>query len=137
MTRVRPPTAPKRKKKDGPRKTPGPKTKFSPSRVAFLTSHLNAYFACSVRKRYQGFWHDVLPQYWRKFPWHIPLNVEPTDDNLDVVEDDSPAGRTRKQDTIQIVTKVCLYSIVYRIHQLIHCRASRPGSVANFPRVLA
>lgn len=87
-------------------KTRGPKTKFSPSRMAFLTGHLPAYFACAVRKRYKNFWNDILPQYWRKFPWYIPVNVEPSDDNIHVVEDDSPEGLAQKQSAIESITKV-------------------------------
>jgi hypothetical protein len=60
-----------------PKQKPGNKGDFRGMREDFLVSKLPEYFAKSKEGKTRKFWPELMAEYWRMFPWRLPLNVDP------------------------------------------------------------
>lgn len=72
----------KKKKSPGTIVLPPLKRKWAKgSRLAFLTSHLDAYKTCLRRKRDRSSLSElndtIVREYFRRFDWRLPVDVEP------------------------------------------------------------
>ncbi|KAF7795563.1 hypothetical protein EIP86_006725 [Pleurotus ostreatoroseus] len=76
------------RKKTGGRR--GNKGNFHGQRLAFLEQHLPQYYAAATRKHYTPFWDKLFADYWAAFPWHLPNNVEPNEENMICTEPETP-----------------------------------------------
>ncbi|KAJ7449741.1 hypothetical protein B0H11DRAFT_1928524 [Mycena galericulata] len=72
-------TKPKKKETDGPRKKRGTPSDFQGKRLEFLKKHIPDYVEASKNRETRKFWPPFFFDYWRAFPWRIPLNEEPPD----------------------------------------------------------
>jgi hypothetical protein len=82
-------TARKQKKAPGdPPKKRGQPSDFKGARLEFLTEHIPEYIDYSTNKRDKDgkkigtreFYDTFFPRYWRKFPWRLGLEEEPSDE---------------------------------------------------------
>jgi hypothetical protein len=62
---------------DEPPKKRGNPSQFSASRLEFLQDRIPEYLRHSKKKTTDEFWADLMHDYWRKFPWRVPLLEEP------------------------------------------------------------
>jgi hypothetical protein len=60
-----------------PKKKPGNKGDFHGMREDFLLSKVPEYFARSKEGKTRQFWPELMAEYWRMFPWRLPLDVDP------------------------------------------------------------
>ncbi|KAJ7206094.1 hypothetical protein GGX14DRAFT_568555 [Mycena pura] len=76
---------------DTPQKKRGQPSDFAGQRLAFLTSKIAEYVVASKKKGtklaktegLRAFWPKLFDEYWARFPWDLPLTVEPDGATLD------------------------------------------------------
>ncbi|KAF7795851.1 hypothetical protein EIP86_007018 [Pleurotus ostreatoroseus] len=84
--------ASKKKKTGAPR---GRKSNFKDSRHELLKSLLPKYFAAVKSKKVAQFWTVLNRDYWKAFPWNLPLDTEPTEDTV-YIEPTTPEQKAEK-----------------------------------------
>ncbi|KAJ3019455.1 hypothetical protein NUW54_g75 [Trametes sanguinea] len=69
----------KRKKKGG---KPGNQGLFHGPRAAFLSEYMPRFVKLKngARKAQDIFWRDLFGEYWQRWPWQVPLDKEPGDE---------------------------------------------------------
>ncbi|KAJ7024565.1 hypothetical protein C8F04DRAFT_1192245 [Mycena alexandri] len=50
---------------------------FSPEHIVFLSERLNDFLAAVSQGELPDFWRTTFDDYWTKFPWRLPLHVDP------------------------------------------------------------
>ncbi|GJF00550.1 hypothetical protein PsYK624_168430 [Phanerochaete sordida] len=81
---------------------PGNQGKFKGARLEFLFTLLPDYLALVPTHRFKSFWDRIHPEYWLKFPFWVPLEQDPTPDDLARLEDDvSDEIQARKSEIIK------------------------------------
>ncbi|KAJ7430403.1 hypothetical protein FB451DRAFT_1199098 [Mycena latifolia] len=50
---------------------------FQGQRAEFLSSRLNTFFASLDKSRLRQFWPVLFDEYWKLFPWRLPVDEEP------------------------------------------------------------
>ncbi|KAJ7511760.1 hypothetical protein B0H11DRAFT_2214638 [Mycena galericulata] len=87
-----------------PRKKPGNRGDFHGARETFLNSQMPEYARYSRDGKTRQFWPGLFKEYWAKFPWRIPLTVDPDEDTV-VDNSASSAEAEEKAKVTQDVTK--------------------------------
>ncbi|KAJ7732734.1 hypothetical protein DFH07DRAFT_780844 [Mycena maculata] len=73
----------KKPEPDAPAKKRGSPSDFQCQRLVFLTERIDDYITASKKGRgknssdLSNFWRDLFFDYWRRFPWRLPLSEEP------------------------------------------------------------
>ncbi len=95
----------KREKKGGKSGNPG---LFHGSRAIFLQSHLSTFVLLknANRKAQNDFWNQIFADYWRNWPWHLPLDQEPEDCDWPVPNTELPDVLAAKGQVIKQTQKV-------------------------------
>lgn len=92
-----------KKKKGGKRGNQGV---FKGLRLEFLLESFPDYRKAAKKRKYKPFWARVLALYWEKFPWWIPLNVEPNEENMVPPELITEELLAQKEKVVKASTKV-------------------------------
>lgn len=81
-----------------PRHKRGNQGNFHGGRLDFLNNQLTDYLAAAKKKNYKPFWTRLFSTYWEKFPWWLPMDTEPTEENLvppEIMTDDLVTQKTK------------------------------------------
>ncbi|KAJ6463068.1 hypothetical protein C8R47DRAFT_1080103, partial [Mycena vitilis] len=62
---------------DAPRRKRGSPSDFQGSRLEFMQSRIPEYLKASKKKTTRDFWAEFMHDYWRLYPWRVPLDQEP------------------------------------------------------------
>ncbi|KAL1939361.1 hypothetical protein VTO73DRAFT_9917, partial [Trametes versicolor] len=103
----------KREKKGGKSGNPG---LFHGSRAIFLQSHLPTFVLLknANRKAQNDFWNQIFADYWRNWPWHLPLDQEPEDCDWSVPNTELPDVLAAKGQVIKQTQKRIRCHMRYR-----------------------
>jgi hypothetical protein len=93
---------------DAPQKKRGQPSDFAGQRLAFLTSKIPEYVAASKKKGtkfaktegLRAFWPKVFDEYWARFPWDLPLTVEPDEATLPTPDANAAPPETTTDDAL-------------------------------------
>jgi hypothetical protein len=85
---------------DAPQKKRGQPSDFKGARLEFLTSQIPQYIEASKKKsgkeaKTEGlapFWTNLFKEYWKLFPWDLPLDQDPVPTALPLELDHVPNG---------------------------------------------
>lgn len=76
----------------------------------FLNDHFPSYLAIiSSTKNYKPFWSDLLPKWWRTYPWWLPDNVELNEENMVFNGEETDAVLDHKKEVMKATTVVSIY----------------------------
>ena len=87
----------------------GNQEKMHGSRLDFLNGQLPNYHAAARKKNYKPFWSQLFSTYWEKFPWWLPMDTEPTEENVlppEIMTDELVAQKTEVMTTTNKVRSV-------------------------------
>ena len=96
------PSGKKSKKSHGPPKKRGNKGDFHGLRLEYLNSRLASYHSNGNKTSFHDFWTETFNGYWRRFPWIIPLTVDPIDS--EVPDEDEDLSKLSAEELIQRAT---------------------------------
>ena len=130
---------PKKAGKGGKR---GNKGNFHGTRLVFLNDKLPDYLTYVPAGRFEPFWTKFFPEYWKRFPWWLPKNVEPTEENMVFDEEETDAVLVKKEKVIKSTKNVSNFfvrwkSCTYRLLELENLVSlPRQGRSAHQPKPL-
>ena len=69
----------RRKNPSAPRGKPGNRGNFLGARASFIDDYYDAYLEAKSgkRKTQRAFWKTFFSEWWKKFHWQLPLDVDP------------------------------------------------------------
>ena len=87
----------------GRRGNPG---NFHGARLKFLNEQFPHYRIARQKKDFKAFWARIYSMYWDQFPWWLPMDTNPSTENLVAPDPMTDELMEKKKDVIQKTNKV-------------------------------